>query len=85
MKKFLSALCAVVGSVALAEGGSGTPIIPADKITQLNNNMTQLGTDLGSWATGFMPVILTIIGVFMLFWLLRFAIGMVKGFSKSSK
>ena len=83
MKKFLSALCAVVCGVALAEGGS--PIIPADKITALNNNMTQLGTDLGTWATGFMPVILTIIGVFMLFWLLRFAIGMVKGFSKSSK
>jgi len=83
MKNILSALCALVSGVALADGG--TPIISSENITKLNNDMSQLGTDLGTWATGFMPVILTIIGVFMLFWLLRFAIGMVKGFSKSSK
>lgn len=80
MKKFLSA-----ASIALLTGmvfAEGTPIVDTTTAAAAVN---QLKTDLSGWVTTVTPYILGIVGAFLVFWLIKFAIRIVKSFVGSSK
>lgn len=81
MKKFLSAAAmALTTGMVFAEGGT-TIVDTTTAATAVN----QLKTDLSGWVTTVTPYILGIVGAFLVFWLIKFAIRLVKGFVGSSK
>lgn len=76
------ALAAVVGlsvSSAFAEGTGNY------NFTQVTTELTSLKTALTDWITAALPVILGILGAFLVFFLVRFAINLVKRFINSAK
>ena len=81
VKKIMTALgmafCGVMS--ALAEG---TPVIDT---TTAASAVNQIKTDLGSWVTTVTPYLLGVAGAFLVFWLVKFAIRIIKGFVGSSK
>lgn len=78
-------LCAVAtiviagSSQALAEGSSNYDF------TAATTELTSLKTAMTSWVTSALPIILGILGAFLVFFLVRFAIGLVKRFINGSK
>lgn len=78
MKKYL-----VLAGSALAGFGvfaDGAAVIDT---TALNSTITQIGTDLEGWVTTMLPIVGGIAGAFLVFWLFRLAIRIVKSFAHS--
>lgn len=82
MKKFL-ALCgsALASAVTFAEG-AGSAIVDT---TAVNTAMTQIKTDLTTWVTAALPIVLGIAGAFLVFWLGKIVIRVIKSFGNSAK
>lgn len=53
--------------------------------TQVTASLTQVKTDLTTWVTAALPVLVGIFGVFAIFWLIKFGLRMVKGFARMGK
>ena len=85
MKKVFSAMSSIMVGLPLLAADGDTVVLDNTMVNTLNTNLTNLGSDLGKWADKVMPVILTVVGVFMLFWLLKFALRLIKSFSSTSK
>ena len=83
MKKFL-ALCgsALVSAVTFAEGAAGSAIVDT---TAVNTAMTQIKSDLTTWVTAALPIVLGIAGAFLVFWLGKIVIRVIKSFGNSAK
>lgn len=64
--------------------GAATPVISAENQTALTEMMTQLGTDLGAWFTSTLPILGSIVGVFILVWLVKLGLRIVKSLASSS-
>lgn len=66
--------------------GEGTSSVLNEAMqTQVNNTLQTLGTELGTWGTTLVPIIAGIIGVFVLFWVFKLGLRIVKSFATSSK
>lgn len=80
MKKFL-ALCgsALASAVTFAEGSA---IVDT---TAVSTAMTQIKTDLTTWVTAALPIVLGIAGAFLVFWLGKIVIRVIKSFGNSAK
>lgn len=83
MKKFL-ALCgsALASAVTFAEGPAGSSLVDT---TAVNTAMTQIKTDLTTWVTAALPIVLGIAGAFLVFWLGKIVIRVIKSFGNSAK
>ena len=83
MKKFL-ALCgsALASAVTFAEGAGGSALVDT---TAVNTAMTQIKTDLTTWVTAALPIVLGIAGAFLVFWLGKIVIRVIKSFGNSAK
>lgn len=81
MKKFL-ALCgsALASAATFAEGGNALV-----DVTAVNTAMTQIKTDLTTWVTAALPIVLGIAGAFLVFWLGKIVIRVIKSFGNSAK
>lgn len=77
MKKFCVAIPALLGSVSLlaAEGD----------ITLDTTFANKLATAFSNWATAVTPFVMTIAGIFLGFWLIRFVLRVVKGVASAGK
>lgn len=64
--------------------GSATPIISPDNQTALTQIMQQLSTDLGTWFTQTLPILGSIVGVFILVWLVKLGLRIVKSLASST-
>lgn len=79
--KYLTALgLGALANFATYAEGAGTPIF--NGATTVNDSLTQLKTDLSGWVDAALPILLGIFGVFAIFWLVKFALRIVKGFAK---
>jgi hypothetical protein len=65
--------------------GTTTAILNESMQTAITNNLTTLSTELGTWGGKLVPILATIVGVFVLFWLFKLGIRIVKSFATSSK
>lgn len=82
MKKFLAlAGASLMGTVALAEGPTGTSGLDTTAITTL---VTNLKTDLSSWVTSAIPILGGIAAVFMIFWLGKVVFRVLKGWANKA-
>lgn len=80
MKKFMCALAvALIGGVSLAAEGD------TFDFSVVNTNMTSLKEALTTWSTAFTPILLGVVGVFIAYWLIKFAIRLIKSMSSTSK
>lgn len=79
MKKSLLALavCALVGSV-FAEGSSYD-------FSPVTTEITSISTGLKTWVTAALPVLLGVAGAFLVFWLGRLALGVLKGLGRAGR
>lgn len=79
MKKLVFAVPALVGVLsAFAEGGSTQIVLDDSFATNLQGAFT-------TWAAAVSPVLMTIAGVFLGFWLIRFVLRLVKGVASAGK
>lgn len=82
MKKFSFRALACLGafgafvSSAFAEGAA---------VTIDTANVTSLGTAMSTWATTVMPIVLSVAGAFVAFYMLRLALRLLKGIASGSK
>lgn len=76
--KYLGAL-ALGGLSSLATFAEGNSLIDG---TEVNTALTQVKTDLSTWVDAALPILLGIFGVFAIFWLVKFALRIVKGFAR---
>lgn len=60
----------------------GTAIV---NTTAVNAAMTQIQTDLASWVTSALPIVLAIAGGFLAFWLGKMILRIIKSFSSAAK
>lgn len=82
MNKFLTmAGAALMGSVALAEGSTGSSGLDT---TAINTLVTNLKTDLSSWVTSAIPILGGIAAVFMIFWLGKVVFRVLKGWANKA-
>lgn len=82
MNKFLTmAGAALMGSVALAEGSTGSSGLDTSAINTL---VTNLKTDLSSWVTSAIPILGGIAAVFMIFWLGKVVFRVLKGWANKA-
>ena len=82
MNKFLTmAGAALMGSVALAEGSTGSSGLDTAAINTL---VTNLKTDLSSWVTSAIPILGGIAAVFMIFWLGKVVFRVLKGWANKA-
>ena len=80
-KKLLSALAVLGGAVsAFAEGNAFT-----FDTTAAQTAVSSIQTGLTTWATAVLPYLLGIVGAFLIFWLVKFAVRLIKGFTSASK
>lgn len=80
IRKYLMALALalVVGTTHAADGD-------VFDFATVNTNMTSLKTALTTWSTAFTPILLAIVGVFLVYWLFKFAIRLIKSLSSTAK
>lgn len=64
--------------------GSST-VLDQTMLNTLNNTMTTLGDELGTWGSSLIPIVAGVIGVFILFWVFKLGLRIVKSFATSSK
>ena len=82
MNKFLTlAAAALMGSVALADGSTGSSGLDT---TAINTLVTNLKTDLSSWVTSAIPILGGIAAVFMIFWLGKVVFRVLKGWANKA-
>ena len=82
MNKFLTmAGAALMGTVALAEGSTGSSGLDT---TAINTLVTNLKTDLSSWVTSAIPILGGIAAVFMIFWLGKVVFRVLKGWANKA-
>lgn len=80
-KKGITALSvALVGAAAFAEGTTGSSIDLTPATTALND----MKTALMDWVTAAAPVVVAIAGGFLVFWVIRLVIKLVKRAGSSS-
>lgn len=60
-------------------------VLDATMLQTLNSTMTKLGDELGSWGNTLIPIVAGIVGVFILFWVFKLGLRIVKSFATSSK
>ena len=81
MKKLLLLAGSAVSSAAVfAEGGTGS--IPT---TEIITNLGNLQTSLTDFVSAVLPVVVTIGGAFMAFWLGRMVFGLIKSWANAGK
>lgn len=74
------ALAFCVVNSAFAEGG--TPIVDT---STASTAIEQIKTDLSGWVTTVMPYLLGILGAFLVFWLVKLAVRIIRGFVGTAK
>ena len=87
MKKLVSkakwlALCLSLGVLPSFAEGENTGIINTETAATAVNTMK---TELSSWVTTVLPYLLGIAGAFLVFWLVKLAIRLIRGFVNASK
>lgn len=80
MKKFL-ALCGSALASAVTFAADSAIVDTAT----IDTAMTQIKTDLTTWVTAALPIVLGIAGAFMVFWLGKIVIRVIKSFGNSAK
>lgn len=81
IKNCLSALAvALCGGSVFAEDAQNV-----FNFETVNTQMTGLKTSLEAWGQSFLPILIGIVAVFIGYWLLKFAIRLVKGMASASK
>lgn len=80
MKKFLLPVFSLLGVPVFAD--EANTLIDSSAVI---SNMNTMKTDLVNWSTSFMPIIAGIVGVFIVYWLFKFAIRLIKSFASTSK
>ena len=63
-------------------GADGDAIINTETAANVVNTMK---TELSSWVTTVLPYLLGIAGAFLVFWLVKLAIRLIRGFVNASK
>lgn len=64
---------------------TGNAVLDPNMLQSVNTTMTTLGTELGSWGSSLIPIVAGIVGVFILFWVFKIGLRIVKSFATSSK
>lgn len=85
IKKICASALAFAASVPVAIAAGETPIIDQQMSEAASGAVNQLKTDLSSWVTTVLPYLLGIVGAFLVFWLIKFAIRLVKSYSNTAK
>lgn len=72
---------------ALALVGGSTYAADGDvfDFAVVNTNMTSLKNALVTWSTAFTPILLAIVGAFIVYWLFKFALRIAKSMSNAAK
>lgn len=65
--------------------GAVTPIISTENQTALTQTFQQLATDMGTWFTQILPILGSVVGVFILVWLVKLGLRVVKSLANTSK
>lgn len=82
MKKFTVAMSALsTGLFAFAEGPGGSAVLDTTAVDALLNGLKD---NLGSWVTSAVPVLGSIAGAFLIFWLGKVIFRVVKGWSNKA-
>ena len=85
MKKHLLGLAGVFGFGLAAFAEDPSHILDQTTTTALNTAFTTLKSDLGTWMGGILPILLGIAGIFLVAWLGRLGLRMMKSMSNSGK
>lgn len=72
--------CASVASFAEGAGTSGNY-----DFSGVTTELTSLTTALKTWMTGALPIMLGVVGVFLVIWLAKLAVRAIKGLASSGK
>lgn len=60
-------------------------VLDQTMVESINSTMKTLGDELGDWGSSLLPIIGGIVGVFILFWVFKLGLRIVKSFATSSK
>lgn len=85
IKKIMTAIaCAFASVLAFAEG-EVTHILPQTDAQNGISAFTALKDDLAAWSEKFMPLILGVVGIFLVYWLIKFGLRLFKSFAGSGR
>lgn len=80
MKKLITAASPfLLGTMAFAEGQTGTPITIDTAAAQ------NIVNGVKNWVDGVTPLVLIVVGSFLAFWAVKFVIGLIKSIGNKSK
>lgn len=75
---------ALTSAMSFAEG-EVTHILPQTDAANGIDAFTTLAADLTAWSGKFMPIILGILGVFLVYWLIKFGLRLFKSFAGGAR